>query len=932
MKDISKKQLFQFLETMSLMAWYKDKNGKFIYVNQHFANGCGKTKEEIIGKTDYEVWPLELAKAYVEDDQLVMASGQQKLIEEPIEDQSGGVWFETFKAPIFDEDGNVIGTIGTAKDVTLRKKYQIELQNQKQFSKYMMDVIPDLIFFKDLNGAYLGCNKAFAQHFIGTTEEEIIGKTDMDFVADSELAQFFIERDQTVIKSGKTMSNEEIVQYANGEHIHLETVKTPFVDGNGNISGLIGVARDITDRKHIEFQLKESELRLNLATGSTKIGLWDWEVQTGKTVFNDQWAEIIGYTLEELAPHNIENWAKFTHPDDLEKSNQILQDHFEGNTDLYECEVRMLHKDNHWVWVLDRGKVTEWDSDKKPLRMLGTHIDIDKQKQTEFRLRKQEQILSAVALSIKELITNRDYYVAIEKCFQLIGQATLVDRVYLFVNSYDHNGNGFTSQAIEWNSGVAQSQIMNPDLQNIPFEYVGGFVDTLNSGDVFLGVVNEMNQDRTRELLESQGIRSLIVLPIFVRESFWGFIGFDECKYDRIWEENEFSTLMAFSHSVEKSIERRLIEDKLNQAKSIAETANVLKSEFVANISHEIRTPIHAILGYAALIKEHATDQQCMGYLTAIQKAGDALMGLINDILDLSKIEAGKLELQSFYADVRTVLSDVEQVFKLRIKEKHLELRIQVDPRLPHQILFDEVRVRQILFNLVGNAVKFTHRGYITIKILMDAKDEILEQVNLTIVVEDSGIGIPLEQQIRIFEPFKQKDGQSNKNYGGTGLGLSITQRLVQMMGGTIELESQMDVGSVFKVSLIGLPYKLIESVDTTFDSKFSFMENDYSMIGKGEESFDLQVTMPHELLNEILILKDKVWVKCIENNRVSEIRHFSESLEGLGTHYEHRETLDFANKIKLAIEAYDLKKVKELLEYFPSWVLQFTSDLDKGV
>ena len=920
--DIRREQLLNFFEAMPFMAWYKDKEGRFLYVNQLFAEGCGKSKAQIIGHTDFDVWPEALAAAYRADDLLVMSTGKEKLIEESIDDKRGGKWFETYKAPIYDDEGNLVGTIGTAKDITLWKIYQNELKNQKQIIRSMIDAIPDLIFFKDLKGVYLGCNEAFAHLLMGLDEEAIIGKTDEALLKDPEMVRLFTERDQAVICNGKKTVKEEVVQFANGEHIHLETLQTLFYDDQGKASGIIGIARDITERKHIEIQLKESELRLNLATGNTQIGLWDWQVQTGETIFNEQWADIVGYSIEALERLSIDTWVKLTHPDDLERSNSLLQAHFEGKTELYECEVRMRHKDNRWIWVLDRGKVTEWDSDHKPVRMLGTHIDIDRQKQTENMLRRQEQILSAVALSIKELIVNRDYMSAIDKCFQLIGEAALVDRVYLFTNQYDLEGNGFTSQCIEWNSGTSQAQINNPELQMLPFEVLGSFVETLIKGDAFFGIVSQMTNDYAKTLLEAQGIRSIIILPIIVRGVFWGFIGFDECKYDREWEPSEFSILTAFSHSVEKSVERSLVEEELQLAKRNAEAANTLKSQFVANISHEIRTPIHAILGYASLIKEHASDTQCVGYLDAIQKAGDTLMGLLNDILDLSKIEAGRLELQPAYCSLGTLIRDVEQVFYLKVLEKNLEFLVQMDQMIPEEVLMDEVRIRQILLNLIGNSVKFTHQGSIKIQVMVEALHREAEQVDLAFIIEDTGIGIPDDQKTLIFEPFKQKDGQSNKKYGGTGLGLSITQRLVEMMDGHIELESQTGLGTKFIIHLSHISYRGEVDVSSEFSSQRYFTKR---LSATNLTEIVQHETAPHvisaEMFKALQDLERTYWQECLESNRVSDMKIFANGLTAIGVQFDSPVVIAYSQQLQAAISAYNLKRVKELLQNFPTWL-----------
>ena len=888
----SKMHLLAILDNMPFMAWYKDNKCRFIAVNQPFADSLGKTKEEIIGKTDFDIWPYELALNYTNEDYEVMRTKEKKTFDEQIDDNFGGKWFEIFKSPVFDDDGNVIGTIGMSKDISKSKHFQLELENQKIFIKSMIDSIPDLIFYKDINSAYLGCNHAFAHEFIGLTEDEIIGKSDLDFVRDVEIAKFFRQKDIEVFAQGKTQINEETVQLVNGNFVCLETSKTPFYNEDGEIAGLIGIARDITNRKNfekklkiqsdyskmllqtvpsgvysidnnlritswnhmaekitgytsdevigkcidlfnfhpcrencqlclnkfsatesnltvqiknkngdirylrknidvlkndlgeiiggiecfdditenvlVEKQLKESEMRLNLATGSAMIGLWDWNLQTGNTIYNEQWANIIGYSLNELKPISIQTWIRNTHPDDLEKSNDLLLKHFNGEIEYYENEIRLKHKNGQWIWVLDRGKVIEWDSQKNPIRMVGTHIDITERKLIEEELKRKEKILSAATFSIKELLENRDYLDAISKCFELIGTATQVNRIYLFVNTYDDDGI-YTSEKLKWNSGAYKPKLNNLKLENIPFEDLDDFISILKNNKPFHGVTKKLEKCKLRDILESRDTLSFIIFPIFVERVFWGFIGLDECKYERNWTESEFSTLSAFSTSIGKTIERDLIEKTLETSRQNAETANMLKSQFLANMSHEIRTPMHAILGYTSLLKDIVESDESLNYLNAIQKSGNMLMNLINDILDLSKIESGKLELQTGYVDIRELFNDIKEIFSLKIENKNIKIYMHIDPKIPKTVLMDEVRIRQILFNLVGNAVKFTDEGLITVSAYVSNFNEKDNLLSLTFKVQDTGIGIPEDQQSSIFNPFKQKDGQNNKKYGGTG-------------------------------------------------------------------------------------------------------------------------------------------------------------------
>jgi signal transduction histidine kinase/DNA-binding NarL/FixJ family response regulator/HAMP domain-containing protein len=245
---------------------------------------------------------------------------------------------------------------------------------------------------------------------------------------------------------------------------------------------------------------------------------------------------------------------------------------------------------------------------------------------------------------------------------------------------------------------------------------------------------------------------------------------------------------------------RKTAEEELRQAIKTAEAATLAKSDFLANMSHEIRTPMNAILGFTEILDGKITDAQQKQYLSSIAWSGKTLLGLINDILDLSKIEAGKLEFQYEAVNLSALLTEIEQIFLFKIKEKKLDFEIAVDPALPDAVVIDKIRLKQILLNLIGNAVKFTSEGYIRVSAYKNSANQDQKTLELVLSVQDTGIGIPEGQKERIFEVFKQQEGQSPVEYGGTGLGLTITKRLVEMMDGTIWVESLPGIGSTFRV------------------------------------------------------------------------------------------------------------------------------------
>ena len=238
------------------------------------------------------------------------------------------------------------------------------------------------------------------------------------------------------------------------------------------------------------------------------------------------------------------------------------------------------------------------------------------------------------------------------------------------------------------------------------------------------------------------------------------------------------------------------------QAEEKAYLANRAKSEFLANMSHEIRTPMNAVIGFSDILASKVTDKKQKSYLNSIQMAGKSLLTLINDILDLSKIEAGRLDIHYEPANPQIIFTELQQIFSLKIAEKNLEWIMDIDETLPPALFLDETRLRQVLLNLIGNAIKFTETGYVKVCAHKKYTEDDHSQINLILAVEDTGIGIPTDQQALIFKSFRQQDGQSTRQYGGTGLGLAITKRLVEMMNGVISVESLPGEGSRFEITL----------------------------------------------------------------------------------------------------------------------------------
>jgi hemerythrin-like metal-binding protein len=291
-------------------------------------------------------------------------------------------------------------------------------------------------------------------------------------------------------------------------------------------------------------------------------------------------------------------------------------------------------------------------------------------------------------------------------------------------------------------------------------------------------------------------------------------------------------------------------EAQLEEAKEAAEAANKAKSEFLSCMSHEIRTPMNVVIGFSDLLSSLVTDRKQKSYLDSIQTAGKALLTLINDILDLSKIEAGRFSIQYEVVNPYTLFNELKQIFAVKIASKNLDLIVDIDKELPKALLLDEVRLRQVLLNLLGNAIKFTDTGYIKLSVRytpnliekseIESISDFFNPLDLIIAVTDTGIGIPEEQQALVFESFRQQDGQSTRKYEGTGLGLAITKRLVEMMNGEISVKSAVGKGSVFEITLRNVDVSttaLTESPLNGFNSKNISFEKTTVLVADDIES-----------------------------------------------------------------------------------------------
>jgi signal transduction histidine kinase/DNA-binding NarL/FixJ family response regulator len=388
---------------------------------------------------------------------------------------------------------------------------------------------------------------------------------------------------------------------------------------------------------------------------------------------------------------------------------------------------------------------------------------------------------------------------AIDESFKDLGEYAEVDRVYLF----EHQPITDTiDNTYEWCAPGIEPQIN--ELQAIPYTIsIPRWKERFKNNEyVYIPEVAKIADEYhvEREILEPQGIISLLTLPIYYGEQFIGFIGFDSVRKQRSWSRAHIDLLRLAGEIIGGAVFRERYEKELLEARRKAEEANRAKSEFLANMSHEIRTPMNAILGFSEILMDSVKDEENRLHLSTIMSSGRTLLSIINDILDLSKIESGHMEVSEENVPLHSTLKEIIQTFHPKTEEKNLNLDLEITPGVPETIYLDDMRLRQILFNLMGNAVKFTRQGYIMLRARSSPSENVPGLTDVILEVEDSGIGISEKQQSQIFDSFYQVESNITRRYEGTGLGLSITLKLARLLGGELEVESTLGEGSIFRV------------------------------------------------------------------------------------------------------------------------------------
>ncbi len=437
------------------------------------------------------------------------------------------------------------------------------------------------------------------------------------------------------------------------------------------------------------------------------------------------------------------------------------------------------------------------------LRDLREHKRMMREIEQQSRLLHAVNHISTILLRSDVGVFERDLL----HSMSIIAQAANVDRVYLWEN-FVRDGRLFCAQHCEWSGGAEPQQGLDFTQGTAYDETMPQWLEILSSGRCINGLVLDL-KGAEREILIQQGIISILVVPIFLRGEFWGFLGLDDCHEKRVFSQNEENILRSASEMIADALIRNNMEEnlltttsRLQQALASAQTANLAKSEFLSHMSHEMRTPLNAIIGMTAIGQAADTLPKKDYAFDKIDNASQHLLGVINDVLDMSKIEANKLELATAEFVFEKMLQKVVNVVNFRVDERRQSLYVNIDKDIPATLVGDDQRLAQVITNLLANAIKFTPE---TGSIHLDA--HLLAEENgvcrLQISVADTGIGLSDAQKERLFQSFEQAEIGTARKYGGTGLGLAISKRIVELMGGEIWVESRLGEGAEFTFTAI---------------------------------------------------------------------------------------------------------------------------------
>ncbi|MGM0500921.1 MAG: PAS domain S-box protein [Bacillota bacterium] len=730
-----KKEQDILLDNLEYQVWYLEDEKTYGTVNQAHADFLGVSKEELAYRSFDVIYPAEQVEEYIKTSQEVFARKEEVQVQEWLKNSAGEErLLEITKTPKLDDTGEIEYITCTARDITEQvRNRQLLKEQEEKFKTIFAEDKTIKLIIDPSNGQIIDANQA-AQDFYGYSYQELTTKEIQEI---NQLDQNEVKAEMKRAKKKEKDFFNFQHQIATGEIRNVEVYSNPITVHGSEL--LISSIHDITERIESQHKLQKSEEKFRQLAENIEEVFW-LRTEEEMIYISPAFEEVWGRSCEELY-QNPNLFLNTVHPQDLDE----VMEEFENNRKNFNLEYRIIQPNGEVRWVWARSFVIAEGGQQ--YRRAGIAEDITERKKIEEDLRKTKELYNNVINTQQEMICR----------FKPDTTLTFVNQAYC--DYFEQN---------------------REDL----------------IGSKYLKLIPEEEHEAVLKKLDEVAAGREPVTYEYQAKSSDGSLTWQQWTDYPIFSDDE--QLVAFQSIGIDITARKKREKELKQAKLEAEAANQAKSEFLANMSHEIRTPLNAVIGFSDLLADMFNDNaEQQRYAASIKKAGENLLTLINDILDLSKIEAGKLKMDYQFFDAAELVREIKDIFALKLQEKDLVCKLNIQQGLP-VIKLDKTRLRQILLNLVGNAVKFTTAGYLKIKLDFEKTEE--KELDLYLELEDTGVGIAKEAQEKVFSSFQQQDNSATKQQQGTGLGLAITKRLTEMMGGEISLESEMNEGSTFKL------------------------------------------------------------------------------------------------------------------------------------
>ena len=764
------KKLKSFLDLASVIFITLDKEGNISYLNEYSSSILGYKIDELIGRNWFDTCLPSETRETMKQVFTRLMSGETKAsdyYENPVLCKDGSErWIAWNNTILYDDEGHIIGTLSSGLDITNQRENEKLIRRLSQAT----DQSPISVVITDLEGNIEYVNPRFVKT-TGYSFREVKGKNPRILKAGTMPRQHYTELWKTITK-GKTWRGRLHNRKKNGELYWEEAIIGSIKDEVGRITHYLATKEDITQQVEAEERLRESENSFRSLFENVPIGLYRSTPDGKVTAANPALLRLMKYDSVE----DFSQIDRASHGYKEKKRRKLFREQIEKYGKVENFISTWICKDGTEIIIRENATLIK-DKHGQPLYYEGSIEDITKAKKAELKLIEANEH----AQKLFDVVPSAIFTVDVERKITAVNKKTCEILGYSQEELLGKPCEIFTLEPCGDNCGIYDESIQKP-------VFVKECKIKTKDGNV---LIVSKNADL---LYDPSG------------EVIGGVESFEDIT-DRKKAEEALRIAKEEAEIANIHLEQATL--KANEMALQAQMANAAKSEFLANMSHEIRTPMNGVIGMTGLLLETELTAEQREFVETIRTSGEALLTIINDILDFSKIESGKMDLEIQPFSLRECVEDAFELMASKSSEKGLELAYVLDPQVPEAIMGDVTRLRQIIVNLVGNAIKFTEKG----EIVLSAESEKLTtgQYKIHMAVKDTGIGIPEDRLNKLFKSFSQVDASTTRKYGGTGLGLAISKRLSEMMGGTMWVESELGKGSTFHFTIVAEPTTLPE-------------------------------------------------------------------------------------------------------------------------